>query len=120
MPAIIRFLGYNPSPPPNSFRERLVWARKALGLSQKVMAEMLGIDPTMIRQWENGTRRPSNRLLDVVEPFLKARALPLTVKLRRRSVQFQAKNPVFPLDEYPSPSIVNLTFLYYRYRPRDT
>jgi hypothetical protein len=38
------------------------------------------------------------------------------IELTRRSVQSQAKNRVFPLDEYPSPSVVNLTFLYYRLR----
>jgi putative ABC transport system substrate-binding protein len=38
--------------------------------------------------------------------------------LKRRSVQSQAKNLIFPLDEYLSPSVVNFTFLYYR--PRDT
>ena len=37
---------------------------------------------------------------------------------KRRSVQSQAKNLFFPLDESLSPSVVNLTFL--RYRPRDT
>ena len=36
----------------------------------------------------------------------------------RRSVQSQAKNLVFPLDEYLSPSVVNVTFLCYL--PRDT
>ena len=38
--------------------------------------------------------------------------------LTRRSVQSQAKNRVFPLDEYRSPSVVNVTFLCYL--PRDT
>jgi len=33
-----------------------------------------------------------------------------------RSVQSQAKNLVSPLDEDLSPSVVNLTFLYYRHR----
>jgi deazaflavin-dependent oxidoreductase (nitroreductase family) len=42
-------------------------------------------------------------------------------ELKRRSVQSQAKNLVFPLDEYLSPSVVNLTFLYYPItRQRDT
>ncbi len=31
----------------------------------------------------------------------------------RRSVQSQVKNPVFPLDESLSSSVVNLSFLYY-------
>ena len=33
--------------------------------------------------------------------------------LTRRSVQSQAKNLVFPINECLSPSVVNLTFLYY-------
>src|SRR5205807_7499294 len=57
MPGIIRFLGYNPLPPPNSFRERLVWIRQALGLSQKVMAERLGIDTTTLGRIERGESR---------------------------------------------------------------
>ena len=43
-----------------------------------------------------------------------AQSLSLAFRLKPiRSVQSQAKNLVFPLDEYFSPSVVNLTFLCY-------
>ena len=45
MPAIIRFLGYNPLPPPDGWAERLVQGRKLLGLSQKEAARQIGVDP---------------------------------------------------------------------------
>jgi hypothetical protein len=40
------------------------------------------------------------------------------IGLTRRSVQSQAKNLVFLLDEYHSPFDVNLTFLYFRLRDK--
>ena len=52
MPAIIQFLGYDPLPPANTFPERLATARRGLGLSQRKMAESLGIDPGTIQSWE--------------------------------------------------------------------
>ncbi len=51
MLAIIQFLGYDPLPPANTFPERLATARKGLGLSQRKMAEKMGIDPTTLRSW---------------------------------------------------------------------
>jgi DNA-binding XRE family transcriptional regulator len=41
MPAIIRFLGYDPQPPAAEFSDRLACARKALGLSQRTVAATL-------------------------------------------------------------------------------
>jgi transcriptional regulator with XRE-family HTH domain len=49
MPAIVRFLGYDPTPPPSSLPERLVSARRELGLTQRKMAERLGVDPSTVR-----------------------------------------------------------------------
>jgi transcriptional regulator with XRE-family HTH domain len=59
MPAIIQFLGYNPLPAANSLPERLSIARMALGLSQRKMAEKLGVDPATIQDWEPGDIDPS-------------------------------------------------------------
>jgi transcriptional regulator with XRE-family HTH domain len=42
IPAIIRFLGYDPLPHAISISERLATAGRALGLSQRKMAEKLG------------------------------------------------------------------------------
>jgi transcriptional regulator with XRE-family HTH domain len=70
LPEIIRFLGYNPLPPWKSFPERLLLARRALGLTQKIMAGKLGVDPTTIRHCERGTRRPSRKLLAAFRDFV--------------------------------------------------
>jgi DNA-binding transcriptional regulator YiaG len=61
IPAIVKFLGYNPFPVVNSFPERLAWERKALGLSQRRMAEKLGVDPTTLMGWEGGRHQPKGR-----------------------------------------------------------
>jgi hypothetical protein len=44
MPAVIRFLGYNPLPPSNGWADRLVQGRTSLPLTQKVAAERIGVD----------------------------------------------------------------------------
>src|ERR1700722_1179350 len=54
MPDILNFLGYNPIPHAQTLPERLANARKALGLSQRTMAEKLGVDPATIKNWEAG------------------------------------------------------------------
>jgi transcriptional regulator with XRE-family HTH domain len=59
IPAIIRFLGYNPlSPPPTNggLGERLVSYRKLLGISQKDLAGQLEVDPCTLARWERGER----------------------------------------------------------------
>jgi DNA-binding XRE family transcriptional regulator len=72
VPNIIRFLGYNPLPAPSSAREKLLMARRRLGLSQKAMARRLGIDPTTLRHWELEKRRPSTRLSRITDGLLLA------------------------------------------------
>ena len=73
MPAIIQFLGYNPLPPASSLPERLASARKALGLSQRKMAVMLGVDPATLMGWEAGRHRPTGRSLDLIARVLQSR-----------------------------------------------
>ena len=48
MPAIIRFLGYNPAPPPKEWSDRLVQGRQALGFSQKEAAQQVRIDQSTL------------------------------------------------------------------------
>lgn len=72
MPAIIRFLGCDPTAPDStlSIGERLRAARRAQGLSQEALARLLGIDPTTVREWEERGEqgRPARR---VVKEFLR-------------------------------------------------
>ena len=60
------FLGYNPLPAASSLPERLATARRALGLSQRKMAEKLGIDPATLMGWEAGRHQPTGKSLDVI------------------------------------------------------
>jgi transcriptional regulator with XRE-family HTH domain len=66
MPAIIRFLGYDPTPLPSSLPERLVSARRELGLTQRKMAARLGVDPGTLRDWEAGSHRPTQRSRNLI------------------------------------------------------
>jgi transcriptional regulator with XRE-family HTH domain len=70
MPAIIRFLGYNPLPVPNTLAEQLVRQRTSLGLSQKESAQRIGVDPGTLAKWERGEREPVGAFLGQVMRFL--------------------------------------------------
>ncbi|MGH8728525.1 MAG: helix-turn-helix domain-containing protein [Burkholderiales bacterium] len=54
LPAIIRFLGYNPLPEPRTVAERLVTKRLERGWSRKAASRHLGIDESTLRDWEQG------------------------------------------------------------------
>ncbi|MGD0156165.1 MAG: helix-turn-helix transcriptional regulator [Terracidiphilus sp.] len=73
LPAIIRFLGYDPRPSANSIPDRLAAARRALGLSQRKMAAKLGVDPATLQGWEAGRRQPTGKSLDVIAGVLQVR-----------------------------------------------
>ncbi len=66
VPAIIRFLGYDPSPQAVSFRERLLVVRRARGLTQKQLATELGINPSTIQEWETGQHQPSRKKRELI------------------------------------------------------
>lgn len=73
MPAIIRFLGHDPSAAetPLPFPERLAAARRARGLTQKQLAVKLRVDPTTVRDWESGQHKPSRNKLDLITAVLR-------------------------------------------------
>ena len=73
IPKIINFLGYNPLPAARSLSEKLMAARRTLGLSRRAMAKPLGIDPGTLRAWASGTRCPSKKLQRIIDDFLKSR-----------------------------------------------
>jgi transcriptional regulator with XRE-family HTH domain len=70
IPAILQFLGSDPLPPAISLSERLAAARRELGLSQRKMAERLGVDPATFKNWEAGRREPSVTKRELVARFL--------------------------------------------------
>ena len=71
IPAIIKFLGYNPFRLPDRLPERLIFYRQTHGLSQRALARRIGIDPKAVGQFESGKRRLSVKLLKFLESFLK-------------------------------------------------
>lgn len=72
IPAIVRFLGYDPFPPPNSLAERLLAKRRQMGWSIKKAARQLGVDEGTWTAWEMGTAAPQERYRATVEAFLQA------------------------------------------------
>lgn len=62
MPAIIRFLGYNPLPAVKGWGEPLVRHRTSLRISQKESAKRLGVDPSTLARWESGEERTDGRV----------------------------------------------------------
>jgi transcriptional regulator with XRE-family HTH domain len=70
MPAIIRFLGYNPLPEAKSWGERLIRHRTSLGMTQGEAAKHLGVDSGTLARWERGEREPAGVLLGRAERFL--------------------------------------------------
>ena len=71
IPAVIRFLGYDPFPATNSLSERLTAMRKALGLSQERMAEKLGVDEGTLQGWEAGKHQPTKKSLEAIERVIR-------------------------------------------------
>jgi transcriptional regulator with XRE-family HTH domain len=61
MPAVIRFLGYSPLPETDSLGERLKTYRRTSGTTQKRLAAILGVDPTMLARWESGKLKPDEK-----------------------------------------------------------
>jgi DNA-binding transcriptional regulator YiaG len=70
IPAILRFLGYNPFPPALTLPERLATVRKMLGMSQRNLAEFLGVDPGTLQGWEAGQHEPIGRNVALIDRFL--------------------------------------------------
>lgn len=63
LPAVIRFLGYDPTEAGSTLGERLRAARRRLGLSHIDLAHQLGVDPTTLRNWEVGRHIPPVKYL---------------------------------------------------------
>ena len=58
MPAIIKFLGYNPLPEPKTLAAQLVRQGTTLGLSREDAAVEIGVDAGTLARWEPRTRVP--------------------------------------------------------------
>ena len=63
MPCISGFLGYCPWMPPGSVAAWLRIARRALGLTQRDLGQLLGVDPATVPSWEARRHRPTPKLM---------------------------------------------------------
>jgi len=61
--SIIQFLGYVPYKPQPTFPEWLKLLRSCLGLSQRKLATLLGMDQSTIEGWECGRHLPTAKSL---------------------------------------------------------
>ncbi|MCP4369484.1 MAG: helix-turn-helix domain-containing protein [Deltaproteobacteria bacterium] len=67
IPKIVEFLGYVPFDTyPKSIGEKIVLYRKLYGLSQKLLARQLGIDPSTLREWEMNRKQPPERIFKII------------------------------------------------------
>ena len=69
-PRIIEFLGYDPSPEPQTVGERIWAKRRKLGLSQADAARLIGVDEGTLRRYERGKDRPTPAILSAFETFI--------------------------------------------------
>lgn len=76
-PAILRYLGYDPRPAPETLGGRIRAAREAAGLSEEALARQLGLDPGTLAAWERGeVSRPYPRIRRIFESYLRRRVAP--------------------------------------------
>jgi transcriptional regulator with XRE-family HTH domain len=65
IPKIIEFLGRDPfEKKTENLGERIREYRRVHGLTQKKLAEQLGVDQTALAAWERGENKPSKRFCD--------------------------------------------------------
>lgn len=77
IPSIIDFLGYDPTDggAARCLGESLRSHRRRLGLSQKKLASLLGIDQSNLTAWETGKHRPTKTSRDLIKEFLSWKSL---------------------------------------------
>ena len=54
IPAIVRFLGYDPFPEPTTLSQLLLAKRREMGWTIKEATRAVGVDPTTWGNWERG------------------------------------------------------------------
>ena len=70
VPAIIKFLGYNPRPYPSCTIDRLEWFRWSHGLSLERLGVEMTRDPEQLSDWLTGRHKPFRKSLAMIDTFL--------------------------------------------------
>jgi len=71
IPNLISLLGIAPFGQPSTLAETLKLERSITGLSQRAFAPMLGVDPSTLKNWERGLRKPSTKTWARLGPIWK-------------------------------------------------
>lgn len=72
LPKVFAFLGYDPREEPETFGSRIRMLRERKGLTQKALAERLGINDSTVTAWERGrVCKPFPKVRRRFEEFLK-------------------------------------------------
>ena len=54
LPLIVRFLGYDPRPVPETFGGKLAYFREGMGLTQRDLSRLIGVAKCSVLGWEHG------------------------------------------------------------------
>src|SRR2546425_10770809 len=71
---VVRFLCYDPSPPPTSLGQSLKAKRREFGISLRELASRLGWDPETARRYEDDQWVPRDERLVELEIFIEGNA----------------------------------------------
>ncbi len=69
---IYAFLGYRPDPIPAAFPAKVKYWRQSLGMSQIQLSRAIGLNHSVVREWETGVA-PKKRSLERLKVFLEER-----------------------------------------------
>lgn len=70
IPAVIRFLGFDPFPSPMTLSERMQMKRRHMGWSIREAAQALGVDESTWGAWERDAVKPWPRYEALLDEFL--------------------------------------------------
>jgi len=76
-PRIISALGVDPAPTPTTMAERLVAARRRLGITQVQLAAMLRVRAATVWAWEAGRCEPGARVLLALKSLFERAGIPV-------------------------------------------
>ncbi len=89
LPAVIQFLGYDPTATGSTLGERLRAARRRQGVSHADLAKRLGVDATTLRNWEVGRRNPPVKYLPRIHRVIGSETVDPAASLSERLLAYR-------------------------------